>query len=297
VTVFLTRLRVPDSASVRALVGHTIDDAGPLALAELAHRLAAAGSDWAYYAPDPLVRRLHRVLAAPVMRHVPVVTGIEHLRTVAAAPVVIFSNHLSYADANVIEALVARAGGAELADRLTVVAGPKVYSDLRRRFSSLAFGTVKTPQSSGLSSDEAVMGTRDVARAAKQSIEAATERLRMGEALLVFAEGTRSRDGAMQPFLSGVARYLRIPGTWVLPVGLTGTGQLYPVGEETLGDAPITMSIGVPMRAADLHAAAHGDRQLMMDRVGRAIARLLPPDYRGVYAAHEQHGESNESPS
>jgi len=60
---------------------------------------------------------------------------------------------------------------------LTVVAGPKVYSSLRRRFSSLCFSTIKTPQSSAVSSEDAVMNAREVARAARQSIDVAHERL------------------------------------------------------------------------------------------------------------------------
>ena len=39
-------------------------------------------------------------------------------------------------------------------DRLTVVAGPKVYSSLRRRFSSLCFGTIKTAQSNTISTED-----------------------------------------------------------------------------------------------------------------------------------------------
>jgi hypothetical protein len=49
---------------------------------------------------------------------------LEHVATVAAAPVIVAANHLSYADANVIEILLQRSGraAADLADRLTALA-------------------------------------------------------------------------------------------------------------------------------------------------------------------------------
>src|SRR4029434_9634206 len=101
--------------------------------------------------------------------------------------------------------------------RLTAIAGPKVYSSLKRRFSSLCFGTIKTPQSSSLSSEDAVMSPREVARASRQSIEVAHQRLQSGDALLVFAEGTRSRSFGLQPMLAGAPGLFRRRDGLVLP--------------------------------------------------------------------------------
>src|SRR5262249_52330999 len=153
----------------------------------------------------------------------------------------IFANHLSYSDANVIEVLLHNAGAGTLANRLTVIAGPKVYSNVQRRFSSLCFGTIKVPQSTARSSDEAVMSSREVARAARRVIDIAHDRLARGDALLVFPEGSRSRSGRMEPFLSAVARYIEAPDAWVLPVGLVGTERLFPVETESLVAVPLAM--------------------------------------------------------
>jgi 1-acyl-sn-glycerol-3-phosphate acyltransferase len=194
------------------------------------------------------------------------------------------ANHLSYSDANAIDVLLQQAGAQALCDRLTVIAGPKVYTNLTRRFSSLCFGTIKIPQSSTRSSGEAVMHPRDVARAARRSIQIAHERLGLGEALLVFPEGARSRTGGMQPLLTGVARYLESPDLSVLPMGLTGTETLFPIGEDALNPVPIALRIGPPIPVKLLEEQSAGDRRLMMDSVGVAIAQLLPHRYRGVYA-------------
>jgi 1-acyl-sn-glycerol-3-phosphate acyltransferase len=279
-------------AGVRRALERELDAAGPAAVTRLGERLKTSGADWDYYPPDPLARRIHHVLADYVLEPNAQVSGLAHLASVAANPVVIFANHLSYSDANILEILLHRAGAPQLGDRLTVIAGPKVYGSLKRRFSSLCFGTIKTPQSSAVSSEDAVMNPRDLARAALHTIGIARDRLRRGDGLLVFAEGTRSRTGALQPVLAGVTRYLDVPGVWVLPVGIAGTDAMFPIGEERIHRVPISVGIGQPVEARTLREGAGGDRRLMMDAVGLAIASVLPASYRGAYADASEFSEA-----
>ena len=271
---------------IRAAIETEIDTAGPQALVELNRHLAGAGADWTYYERDSLARRIHQRLADRVLLPGSTLAGVEHLDPVSDKPVVVVANHLSYSDANLLEVLLHRSGdaGRAMSDRLTVVAGPKVYSSLKRRFSSLCFGTIKTPQSSAVSSENAVMNTREVARAARQSIDVAHERLFRGDALLVFAEGTRSRTREMQQTLTAVTRYFDFPDVWVLPAGITGTEEMFPIDENGLHPVRAITRIGAPIEARALHEAAGGDRRRMMDAVGARIARLLPAEYRGTYS-------------
>jgi 1-acyl-sn-glycerol-3-phosphate acyltransferase len=284
ITAFLSGQDAPTLAAIREALERELDAAGPDALVRLGERLANDGADWDYYPADPLARRIHHVLADRLLEPDSALFGVEHLAAVAGKPVVIFANHLSYSDANLLEVLLHRAGGAALVDRLTVVAGPKVYSSLKRRFSSLCFGTIKTPQSSGVSTENAVMNSREVARAARRSIDVAHERLGLGDALLVFAEGTRSRTSGLQQMLTGVTRYLDCPGTCVLPVGITGTEALFPIGDDTLHPVRAVTRVGRPIQASALRERTGRDRRLVMDVVGLAIAELLPLEYRGAYA-------------
>jgi 1-acyl-sn-glycerol-3-phosphate acyltransferase len=271
-------------AAIRDPLERALDAAGPEAVNQLGERLTTSGADWDFYPADPVARRIHHVLAATVLEPDSGVSGLEHVSAVAGAPVVIIANHLSYSDANLLEVLLDRAGAHELCRRLTVIAGPKVYATLERRFSSLCFGTIKTPQSSTVSSGDAVMNPREVGRAALRTIRIAHDRLRAGDALLVFAEGTRSRGGALQPLLPGVTRYLDVPGVWILPLGLTGSDAMFPVGDQKIHPARIDACVGRPIEAHALRERAGGDRRLMMDVVGLAIAAVLPPAHRGAYA-------------
>lgn len=188
--------------------------------------------------------------------------------------------------------LLQRSGGTTIANRLTAMAGPKVFTSRQRRFSSLCFGTIKVPQSAGVSSEDAVLGVREVARAARRSIEVACGRLSGGDALLLFGEGTRSRTSEMQPMLAGVARYLNVPGTWILPAGLAGSEALFPIGDVGIRPARVVMRLGSPILADTLVARARGDRRLIMDSIGLAIAEVVPPAYRGVYGLHANFPEA-----
>lgn len=291
IAAFLTHKQVPGIREILAPFERVIDEAGREAIDSLSRRLPLVGAEWGYFPRDPLVRRMHHVFASHVLQHDLAVLGTEHLEAVAGKSVVVFANHLSYADAHVLDFLLHQFGGSEMSDRLTVVAGPKVYSHLQRRFSSLCFGTIKTPQNSGRATEEAVMSPREVGRAARCSLQVARERLQLGEALLIFPEGTRSRSGQMQQLLSGAARYLQSPSTWVLPIGMTGPERLFPIGEDALHPAPITLQIGRAAVASVLVESAHRDRRIIMDCVGYAIAELLPRAYRGYYAGEVQPDE------
>jgi 1-acyl-sn-glycerol-3-phosphate acyltransferase len=291
ILAFLAGGDILELADEREALEREIDAAGDDAVRALDARLKT-DLGWRYHPPDPLARRIHHLLADRYLQTDSRVMGAERLAGLASRPVVLFANHLSYSDANVIQALLHRSGAVGLADRLTALAGPKVFSNRQRRFSSLCFGTVKVPQSAELSSEEAVMSARDVARAARESIDAARERLGLGDALLLFGEGTRSRTAAMQRLLAGVARYLDVPGTWVLPVGLAGSESLFPIDQTRIHPARIVMYVGHAVPAERLLARASSDRRVVMDAIGLAIAALLPAQYRGVYGRDEDFPEA-----
>jgi 1-acyl-sn-glycerol-3-phosphate acyltransferase len=284
IIAFVARKAGRDESRVRDIVERIVAEAGHGAVERLQARLGHPADRWGYYERDLLAQRVHHDLAPVVLSEPPRVKGAAHLDALRGHPAIIVANHLSYSDANVIEYLLHQNGHGELADRLAVIAGPKVYSDLSRRFSSLCFGTIKSPQNESVSSGEAAMTARDVALAARETLATAHARLSGGDVLLLFPEGTRSRSGGMQPFLAGVARYFDGDDVPIVPIGLCGTEHMFAIGEERLGSANITMSIGPPLRSSSLFAIAGGNRRRFVDLLGAAVAVELPAPYRGAYA-------------
>ncbi len=277
----LERQGLPVPPDMRDRLAAVVDTAGIATVARLSARLDEP-REWDWRPADPLARRLLETFADMVLLPDSALVGSDRLSAIGAAPLILFGNHLSYADANLIALMLLRHGHDALVNRLTVVAGPKVFADRARRFSSLCFGTIRVPQSGEVASDDAVLPAREIARASRQVIALAQERLHAGDALLVFAEGTRSRSGGMQRLLPAVARYLEAPGAWVVPVGLTGAERLLPVAGGRIDPASVRVQIGTPMPAQSLLAASD-DRRVVMDAIGLAIAEQLPPGYRGVY--------------
>ena len=266
-------------AAIEALLARTPE----AELLQVVERVASTGEDWGYFPPEPFARHVHRAMADAMLTPDSGVVHPERLAAVRDRPLVLLPNHISYSDANLLEILLFRAGLADVSERLAVVAGPKVYSDPLRKFLSLCFGTIKTAQSRSRATGEAVMSAREVAAIARQTIDLAFDRLSRGDALLIFAEGTRSRAAKMQPLLAAVSRYLERDGTVLVPIGITGTEHLIGVDDHQLHPTCVVVSIGEPIEASELKRRTQGKRPEMTAAIGRAIAAALPEPYRGVY--------------
>ncbi|MCA9626386.1 MAG: 1-acyl-sn-glycerol-3-phosphate acyltransferase [Myxococcales bacterium] len=272
---------------VRSSLNALLEQQGEEARRELLRRLVTTGEGWGYFPPNRLARRINFALGELTVTRDSALHGARNLPGVGT-PSVYLANHLSFSDANLFAYLLEREGHAESVERLCVLAGPKVFTEAFRRFSSLCFGAIKLPQSPSRASGEAVMPRREVARLAAETISTCEERLRGGDHLLIFVEGTRSRAAAMQPALGAVSRYLEVPGTQIVPLALTGTEHLVPIGEEHAHTTHVDARIGRAISAEALADASEGKRGTQMHAVGLAIARLLPESYRGFYADETQ---------
>ncbi len=121
------------------------------------------------------------------------------------------------------------------------------------------------------------------------ALRVARNYLRNDEVVLMFPEGTRSRDGAgMKAALPGAAMVALLARVPVVPVAVSGTDsvRIPRVFFSWLwGDRPqLRMEFGEPLELPQEGpdgASAEAATDLMM----RRVAHLLPDRYRGVYGA------------
>jgi 1-acyl-sn-glycerol-3-phosphate acyltransferase len=279
----LTLIGQEDDVELRARLERYARSVGDAALKDLGVRLATTGAGWDYDPPDPIGRGLSRIVNGRLIEGSRL-EGSEFLVRARERPSIFLANHLAFVDANALDVLISEAGYGDVADRLTTLVGPKVFTRPVRRLASLCFGTVKIPQSQNRASGEAVMPPREAARLATAAIATARDCLARGDHLLIFVEGTRSRNGQMQRALAGVARYLDVADGLLFPVGIVGSERLTPIGDDNLYRAELSARIAEPVDAQQLFERCARKRSLVMDSVGFLIADALPSAYRGVYA-------------
>jgi 1-acyl-sn-glycerol-3-phosphate acyltransferase len=64
----------------------------------------------------------------------------------------------------------------------------------------------------------------------KDTMRLVADCLKAGEVVSIFPEGTRSRDGTVGPFRTGVEFLVRRTGACVVPVGIDGASRAFPKG-------------------------------------------------------------------
>ncbi len=92
-----------------------------------------------------------------------------------------------------------------------------------------------------------------------QAIRTCIEQLGMGRAVLIFPEGSRTKDGAMHPFKKGVWLLLSRAKCPVLPVAIEGAYDAWRRGEsrpKLLGQR-VSAMVGAPIAAETLLAMGH----------------------------------------
>ncbi|MGL5867389.1 MAG: lysophospholipid acyltransferase family protein, partial [Dermatophilaceae bacterium] len=122
---------------------------------------------------------------------------------------------------------------------------------------------------------EAVPVDRQSSRAAQESLEAGLAVLRAGRVFGIYPEGTRSRDGRLYRGRTGVAWLALTGGVPVVPVGLTGTDEVQPVGSNRPRLAKVTVQFGPPISPTRYHGMPAGRaRRALTDAVMDEIAGL-----------------------
>lgn len=112
---------------------------------------------------------------------------------------------------------------------------------------------------------------------ARDQLIRAVDLVRDGAQLVAFPEGTRSLDGRVQSFKSGAFRVAIGAGVSVVPVAISGSGQVMPPGGFHIRPGHIRVEFGQPIATANLTLA---DRRRLAERARREICAMLAAEER-----------------
>ncbi len=113
---------------------------------------------------------------------------------------------------------------------------------------------------------------RSHGREALKSLNKAAEQIAGGTSVIIFPEGTRSRDGRLHPFKTGTIMLAIKAGVPVVPVGINGTYAILPKGRLLAGSGEVVIRVGTPIPTADF--TSHDKQKLaryLHDRVGELL--------------------------
>jgi 1-acyl-sn-glycerol-3-phosphate acyltransferase len=211
-------------------------------------------------APDaPLIYRVLQRLVQILIRlltHIEVV-GLEHIP--ASGAFILVTNHLHVFDLPVAFAYVPR--------QMTVFAADKYRGKLGGWIMHLVTRTIFVAR-----------GEVD-----RRALGEALAVLKSGGTMAIAPEGTRSRNGGLLKGRSGVIYLAGRASVPIVPAVMWGQEHVMP-GWIGLRRAPVHLIIGPPInlppeaaqfRTPDLDA--HTEKLML------TMARMLPPEYRGVY--------------
>lgn len=193
--------------------------------------------------------------------------GMEKINDIKS-PIIFICNHLSNADGIVMNKLLKD-------HNVTFVAGVKLTDN---KLTKLGFHVAKTIQLKPNSAD-------------KEAISKIVSTLKQGNNIMIFPEGTRSRNGKMIEGKRGLILMAKLSKATIVPMGIWGTEKLLPINDSDMASerfnyADVNINIGGPVTLPSKNK--NEDKNEYYDRVMHeimsSIAVMLPEQYRGVYS-------------
>jgi 1-acyl-sn-glycerol-3-phosphate acyltransferase len=194
----------------------------------------------------------------------PHVRGRENVP--ATGPFIIASNHLSFIDSMAIPLMAPR--------RVGYLAKAEYFTGhgLKGWFTRTLFTALG-----------ALPVERQDHRAAQEALDTAMTVLKAGGGFGVYPEGTRSRDGKLARGKTGVAWLALTADCPVVPVGITGTDRIQPIGARYWRPHRFSVTFGEPLTFPE-HRGQAGKgkaRREVTDRIMNEIAALTGQEKAG----------------
>lgn len=196
-----------------------------------------------------------------------IIEGNENLKDIRK-PTIFICNHLSNSDGLVLDKVLKEIDP-------TFVAGVKLSENA---VTSIGTNVIKTTKIKPNTADT-------------EGIKRIVQLVKQGESLLIFPEGTRSRNGSLIQAKKGILLIAKMTGAPIIPIGLHGSEKLLPINQdgdmssESFHYADVYINIGKQFEFPKKHS--NQDKKEYKEYVTmymmKKIAELLPESYRGVY--------------
>jgi 1-acyl-sn-glycerol-3-phosphate acyltransferase len=170
--------------------------------------------------------KIYSGIALPVLGVTVEARGLS--RVDRNAPYVFMSNHASHVDSPALA---------------TAIAHPMLWVFKKELSRIPVFGWV-------LLSLGQIMIDRSNVRQARESMAAAVRELKGNQSILIYPEGTRSRDGKLQMLKKGGVFIAIQAGLPIVPVRISGSHRVLPAGELTVRPGHVVVELFEPIPTA-----------------------------------------------
>lgn len=109
-------------------------------------------------------------------------------------------------------------------------------------------------------------------RSAVRSMQIAAEKLKKGSSVLIFPEGTRSRDGRLKSFKKGGFKLALKTGCDIVPIAIKGSYKINPKGSLRIEKGSFKMKICRPI---SVNEYGRGEIGVLMDRVRQEMKAFI----------------------
>jgi 1-acyl-sn-glycerol-3-phosphate acyltransferase len=115
---------------------------------------------------------------------------------------------------------------------------------------------------------------RSRGRQALKSLGEAALKIAAGTSVIIFPEGTRTKDGIMQDFKAGAMVLAIKSGVDIVPVAIKGTYEILPKGKLLMNPGNVTISVGKPIATKNRTSK---DKHALAKILQKEVAALLNP--------------------
>lgn len=182
------------------------------------------------------------------------VTGMEHLYPMESRIYVV--NHTSYFDIPIILATIP--------DTVRIM-----YRKNLERIPFMGWSLAASPY---------IGIQREKARDAMKGIEEAVKSVSIGESVIIFAEGTRSKNGRLGPFKRGAFLLASRSEKQIIPIAIGGAHVIMPKDQLRFFSGSVTVTI-LP-KIEPVHGMSKEQEIVLQNRVHGLINDALPSDMK-----------------